>query len=329
MAEWLKAHAWKACIPQGIQGSNPCLSAIHLAETRKHKSAKTLAAYRVALDDFEISCAKEKRGGINVEEIGRADMLDYIFYMRSERGLSPRTIRNRVDHVQIFIRHHGLPAILKGGKLPAYTQKQVRAYSEADLARMFAIADTEEFDRLSFLLCTGTREQEAQYACWSDVDLDAKTYTVTEHLDIGFRPKDGEEGTIPIPTFLVERLAARRKRYPENRLIFATKANKPDGHLLRIVKDLGMRAGLNCGHCTNKAGKSCADFPVCGQILLHKFRKTFATTLSKNGTPPRTIMRYLRHSELDTTLRYLADYEDDDHTRAIVETAFQPRGAQS
>jgi hypothetical protein len=30
MAEWLKAHAWKACIPQGIQGSNPCLSAIAL-----------------------------------------------------------------------------------------------------------------------------------------------------------------------------------------------------------------------------------------------------------------------------------------------------------
>ena len=30
MAEWLKAHAWKACIPQGIQGSNPCLSATYL-----------------------------------------------------------------------------------------------------------------------------------------------------------------------------------------------------------------------------------------------------------------------------------------------------------
>ena len=27
--EWLKRHAWKACIPQkGIRGSNPCLSAI-------------------------------------------------------------------------------------------------------------------------------------------------------------------------------------------------------------------------------------------------------------------------------------------------------------
>jgi hypothetical protein len=39
MAEWLKAHAWKACIPQGIQGSNPCLSAIflgHFASVTDH-----------------------------------------------------------------------------------------------------------------------------------------------------------------------------------------------------------------------------------------------------------------------------------------------------
>lgn len=29
MAEWSKAHDWKSCIPlKGIQGSNPCLSAI-------------------------------------------------------------------------------------------------------------------------------------------------------------------------------------------------------------------------------------------------------------------------------------------------------------
>ena len=30
MLEWLKRHAWKACIPQkGIRGSNPRLSAIN------------------------------------------------------------------------------------------------------------------------------------------------------------------------------------------------------------------------------------------------------------------------------------------------------------
>src|SRR6266702_1216330 len=31
MAEWLKAHAWKACLPQGNVGSNPTLSAIFSA----------------------------------------------------------------------------------------------------------------------------------------------------------------------------------------------------------------------------------------------------------------------------------------------------------
>ena len=48
MAEWLKAHAWKACVPQGTVGSNPTLSAIsfrinnlihlrHAAKRFKHR----------------------------------------------------------------------------------------------------------------------------------------------------------------------------------------------------------------------------------------------------------------------------------------------------
>ena len=27
MSEWSKEHAWKVCIPKGIEGSNPSLSA--------------------------------------------------------------------------------------------------------------------------------------------------------------------------------------------------------------------------------------------------------------------------------------------------------------
>jgi integrase/recombinase XerD len=110
--------------------------------------------------------------------------------------------------------------------------------------------------------------------------------------------------------------------------VFPTADNKPDGHLLRIVKSLGFRAGLNCGHCVNKAGLSCATHPVCKHVIPHKFRKTFASVLSKKGIPPRTIMRYLRHSDLATTLRYLDD-QDDEHTLAIVETAFIQAGGEA
>lgn len=47
MAEWLKAHAWKACIPQGIQGSNPCLSAtpVHLVLNVMGPSYRLLGSY--------------------------------------------------------------------------------------------------------------------------------------------------------------------------------------------------------------------------------------------------------------------------------------------
>ena len=105
-----------------------------------------------------------------------------------------------------------------GNDLPKYTTKQVRAYNDDDLLKMLAKADQEESDLLNFLMCTGAREKEAQYACWSDLDLARATYTVTEHLDLGFRPKDKEEASIPIPDTLVEILTARRKRYPKSRL---------------------------------------------------------------------------------------------------------------
>jgi integrase/recombinase XerD len=42
---------------------------------------------------------------------------------------------------------------------------------------------------------------------------------------------------------------------------------------------------------------------------LHKFRKTYATMHSEAGVSAPTIQRWLGHSELPTTLRYLARAE--------------------
>ena len=44
-------------------------------------------------------------------------------------------------------------------------------------------------------------------------ELIRKSYTVTEDLDLGYKPKDKEEGTLPMPDLLVDRLLARRKRF--------------------------------------------------------------------------------------------------------------------
>jgi integrase len=103
---------------------------------------------------------------------------------------------------------------------------------------------------LQFFLFTGAREQEVQYATWRDVDLDAKTFAVREKLDFGFTRKDKEEGAVPIPDSLVELLRARSHRFPNSRLIFTNSQGNPNGHFLRILNRLSMRAGLNCGTVT-------------------------------------------------------------------------------
>jgi integrase/recombinase XerD len=311
-----------------------------LKETKAHKSKKTFAAYRETLELFaEALTGKsfedidwdspspefvEALAGRHIEDITRKDVLSFKSFLE-KRGNAPRTVRNRVDFFQIFLHHFGLPSLLKGKDLPKYTEKQVRAYNDLELEKMFGHATEEESDLLRFLLCTGVREQEAQFVCWSDVDLEARTHTITEHRDLGYIPKDKEEGSVPIPDFLVELLRKRRGRYPNTRLIFEGPDGKPNGHALRIVKRLALRAGVNCGHCVNKKGKSCAKYPVCRHVLLHKMRKTFATNLHRDGAPARTIMRLLRHSSLDTTIRYLTD-QDDAHVREIANKAFSKFG---
>lgn len=158
----------------------------YLDKTKANKSKKTLAACITTVNGFLETCKKEF-----LEDLDRKDLLDYIADLK-RKGNSPRTIRNRVDFFQIFLHHFGLPSLLKGKDLLKFTEKQVRAYSAFDLERMFGRADQEESDLLHFMLCTGLREQEIQYASWSDLDLAGKTVTVTEKLDLSFRPKDCE-----------------------------------------------------------------------------------------------------------------------------------------
>jgi hypothetical protein len=56
-------------------------------ETAEHKSAKTLAAYRLTVRAFSSLAKKE-----HIEDINREDLLSYIAALR-KKGSSPRTIR--------------------------------------------------------------------------------------------------------------------------------------------------------------------------------------------------------------------------------------------
>jgi integrase len=89
------------------------------------------------------------------------------------------------------------------------------------------------------------------------------------------------------------------------RWVFPSKHGLPDGHLLRKLKKVAYRAGLNCGHCVNRAGVFCKDADVCAQFKLHKFRKTCATRWASSDIPLNDIREYLGHESLATTQKYL------------------------
>jgi integrase len=311
----------------------------YLTETNSHKEPKTFAAYNKALLSFaayKLGMREAELKKMNLEQLGdtpcsvtiesltREDALAWIAALRDKKN-QPRTLRNRATQLNSFVRHFKLPSLLTGKDKPSFTKKKVLAYNEDVLTKMLEYATEDEADLLYFFLCTGGREGDVSAACWSDVEMTQKLYKVTEHLDLGYRPKDKEEEPVPIPDLLVERLRERRKRYPRTRLIFGTAKGKRDGHMLRTIKELALRAGANCCECINKQGQSCIEHPVCSHIKLHRLRKTFATTLHHNGLPAQTIQRYLRHSDLATTLAYLAD-QPDDHVRETINATFAVGG---
>ena len=259
----------------------------------KTKSARTFSGYTYSMKQFYAVVGNMPLGAVTKQHL-----YDYLAAMKRE-GLGDRTCHNRCAEVSTMLRFHGVNVSIK----VKYTEKIIRAYRDDELQKLFAAADSEQHLLFSFFLVTGAREQEVQFATWGDVDLEDGIFTVRDHPEFGFVPKDREMREIPLSAELVKRLKARGRT---GNLIF-TKNGKPNGHMLRTLKSLARVAGV--------------DPRICG---LHVFRKTFATRLHRAGVDARSIQRLLGHGDLATTLAYLeAENARSEKMRAVVNATFK------
>jgi integrase/recombinase XerD len=153
----------------------------------------------------------------------------------------------------------------------------VKAYQPETLVRLFQAADKEDLVLFHFFLGSGCRDNEVVHAPWEDLDIQLRTYDVKEKPELLFEVKDHEERTVPLPKELIHLLTEHRKRHPTERFLFPGSDGQPDNHLIRRLKRLALKAGLNCGRCVSKKGLTCDEYPVCKEWTLHRFRKTFAT----------------------------------------------------
>lgn len=296
-------------------------------EQKNNKAPKTIAQYRNTLQEFT-----DGAGIVYLDEVTEQVLRNYKTYMAT-KGHAGKTQDTRLNIVFFMLKKNGIKARLPKDEMPIVEEEEAIPFTGEQLERLWGYLeartnkDGETLDadeiaerreallRYKFFLGTGCREREVAYAAWDDINWTKKEFHVRRKPDVGFTPKSHESRTIPLPPSLLKALVERRKNPPHPRWVFANRDGRPEGHFLKKLKSIGLRAGLNCGHCktTRSQGRwqkeqvevNCKTAPVCEEIYLHRFRKTIATRWAENKISIRTIQHWLGHKSLETTMRYL------------------------
>lgn len=237
-----------------------------------------------------------------VAEVTRDSIVTFDAKLR-DLGRSKRTIANKRQRLQSMLRAAGVdPAIFP--PKPKFDKKLPTIYTPLQLAGLFGVAKPYERMVCSLALKLGLRDQEVQFAEFTDISWHESVFRVRSKPNYEFTVKDYEERDIPIPTDFLDELKGWKKEHPDHNLIVANSKGKPNTKLLVMIKRLARRAKIECGWCPNCLAKVKGE-RGCEEFELHKFRRTCITTWLRSKIDPRTVMAYAGHADLETTLRYL------------------------
>lgn len=275
-----------------------------------HTTRRTADQYLRDLTEFGKVTGNKLPG-----DVTREDVQSFIRHL-IRRKMSPKTVQNRLTTLRAFLNKHQVKNVRKiVDKLdaPAVHKKLPHVYTSAQVNALLSASNAENRLIWEVFLSAGLREQELSHLGWEDVLFERGLLHLHAKPDLRFALKDGEERQIPLPSALTTKLQERRVARPQDRLIFPTAEGKPNGHLLRRLKESAFAAGLNCGLCVNRAGQSCKKHAVCGKWKLHSFRRTAANCWHEAGLTVPSVQRLLGHSDIETTMLYLTG---QDLTRA-------------
>jgi integrase/recombinase XerD len=298
-----------------------------LDHAENSKKRKTVNGYRLNLKQFQESSPVKY-----LDEVTRDTIRGFRDWLKAQ-GFDPRTQHNRVLTVLSLLKEHKISTSFSLTRdLPVFEEDPPVPFGEQDLKKLFVAMTEDEVMRYKFFLGTACREQEVQYATWQDIDFEKMEFHVRPKRDVGFTPKNHEKRSVPMPASLIAALKTYRKRAKNTRWLFVNKDGAPEGHFLKKLKRIALKAGVNCGECRTTVNKgrydqkqavevTCKTDPVCAHIFLHRLRKTCASRWEAAAIPVRTIQSYLGHKSLETTMRYLG-VVDSARLRGNIDKAF-------
>ncbi len=153
--------------------------------------------------------------------------------------------------------------------------------------------ETQLYDLRMILANTGLRDQELQHLEWSDINL--KTGILNVQGKPGWNIKDFEQREIPLPDSLVNALEEWKKERATSKknLVLPARSGSTNKKYLKMLNTVAKRAGIS-------------------GATLHRFRRSYGTTLLRGGVDLRTVQSLLGHSDLQSTMRYLSPATGDE-----------------
>ena len=127
-----------------------------------------------------------------------------------QRGMEDRIANNRIARISALLKANGVTGLLSTSNKPRYEEKDVEAYTSAQLGTLFAEADRDERQLFEFFLATGFREQEAIFTTWKNIDFKSRVIAVRSRPELGVKIKDKEEHSVPVPDSVVASLMERK-----------------------------------------------------------------------------------------------------------------------
>lgn len=246
------------------------------------KSEKTVAQY--VRTCRKLSDLLHKR----FDEMGTYDIR---FYLANdmERGLNASTIETQRAYLSAFFQWLTSEDIIQknpAAKIPPIkcTKEVRKAFSDVEIDAMrFACKTEKERAIIEVLLSTGMRVSEM---CTMHTD-DINRNSMTVHVKHG---KGNRERITYINDVALRHLIAyTNSRKEAGTALFYNKNHGPlnPGGVRKILNTIAVRAGVENVHP-------------------HRFRRTFATNLAKRGMEIQSIQRLMGHTNLNTTMVYIA-----------------------
>lgn len=182
----------------------------------------------------------------------------------------------------------------RGCKLPKMDKREMKVLPEEKIRPYLMEADKRGLLAAYYLeLTTGLRRGELLAPLWTDLDIEAKTISVTKQvnrikgkLTVSQPKTQNSIRTLAIPQQAVDLMVEKHKKHPGNPYMFPS------------PKTGGMFDPDSFRHTHEKLLKAIG----AEHIRFHDLRHTFATLSLKNGVDVKTLSSTLGHSSAGFTL---------------------------